>query len=133
MGELVPISNRMADSKEALIYKNEPEFNKNFKEVLRTHRAQAIDMESATLFAASYYYKLPMGALYIISDLPLEVGGIKTKESSEKVYNSYTSNHVEKGISVINAVQRMIERHFKGAYRGQKKQDKINHIFQKNF
>ena len=47
------------------------EFNTEFKERLGKSRAQAIEMECATLFMASYSYRLPLGALLLISDLPL--------------------------------------------------------------
>lgn len=94
------------------------EFNKGFKEQLAISRAQAIEMECATLFTASYNYKLPLGALLLISDLPLDPEGIKTKASSEKVYANHTSEHVELGVNVIHEVDRVLSHHAKGAFRG---------------
>ena len=58
------------------------EFNQPFKDHLELTRPQSIEMECATLFTASYYYKFPLGALLLISDLPLSRDGIKTKKSS---------------------------------------------------
>ena len=60
------------------------EFNETFRHRLEITRPQAIEMEYATLFMASYYHKLPLGALLLISDLPLGKDGIKTKSSSPK-------------------------------------------------
>jgi AMP nucleosidase len=94
------------------------EFNKSFKEQLEISRAQAIEMECATLFMASYSYKLPLGALLLISDLPLDPEGIKTKKSSESVYAKHTAEHVELGTSVFKDVDKALSRHAKGAFRG---------------
>lgn len=94
------------------------EFNQAFKDRLAISRAQAIEMECATLFMASYSYKLPLGALLLISDLPLDPEGIKTKKSSESVFTKHTSEHVELGIKVLHSVDKALEHHAKGAYRG---------------
>lgn len=94
------------------------EFNKNFKDQLEISRAQAIEMECATLFTASYSYKLPLGALLLISDLPLDPEGIKTKKSSETVYSKHTAEHVELGVKVLEEVDLALQQHAKGAFRG---------------
>src|SRR5271170_5349718 len=75
------------------------EFNEEFKTRLKATKAQAIEMECATLFAASYKRKFTLGALLLISDLPLNNNGIKTKKSSESVYDRYMADHVEKGVA----------------------------------
>lgn len=97
------------------------EFNKNFKERLHTTRPQAIEMECATLFMASYYYKLPLGALLLISDLPLNRDGIKTKKSSEDVYSKNTSRHVEDGVLVIKEFDEAVKHQAKGVFRGHRR------------
>lgn len=97
------------------------EFNKSFKEQLEINRAQAIEMECATLFMASYSYKLPLGALLLISDLPLDPDGIKTKRSSENVYAKHTAEHVELGVKVLESVEKALSQHAKGAFRGNRK------------
>lgn len=94
------------------------EFNEGFKHQLEINRAQAIEMECATLFTASYNYKLPLGALLLISDLPLAPEGIKTKKSSENVYAKHTNEHVELGVEVLKEVERGLSHHAKGAFRG---------------
>ncbi len=94
------------------------EFNTEFKHRLETTRPQAIEMESATLFMASYRYKLPLGALLLISDLPMGRDGIKTKASSNFVYANYTADHVEKGIKILRALHKAISKQAKGVFRG---------------
>lgn len=97
------------------------EFNQSFKARLEASRAQAIEMECATLFMASYSYKLPLGALLLISDLPLSPEGIKTKKSSEQVFAAHTGEHVEKGVEVLKSVDQSLKEHAKGAFRGQRR------------
>lgn len=92
------------------------EFNEDFKSRLKATKAQGIEMECATLFAASYKRKFTLGALLLISDLPLNRDGIKTKESSQRVYDSFTADHVEKGIKILKIARDMQSKHVKGAY-----------------
>lgn len=94
------------------------EFNKVFKQKLMETRPQAIEMECATLFMASYNYKLPLGALLLISDLPLTKEGIKTKKSSASVYAKHTAEHVELGVTILNEVHEEIKKQSKGVFRG---------------
>lgn len=94
------------------------EFNALFKERLVMTRPQAIEMECATLFMASYYNKLPLGALLLISDLPLSPEGIKTKKSSESVYLKYMADHVEKGARILKEVNKGLKDQPKGVFRG---------------
>jgi AMP nucleosidase len=92
------------------------EFNEEFKTRLKATKAQAIEMECATLFAASYKRKFTLGALLLISDLPLNNEGIKTKKSSESIYERHMADHVEKGVAILKHARRMQEQHIKGAY-----------------
>jgi AMP nucleosidase len=99
------------------------EFNKHFREKLVITRPQAIEMECATLFMAGYSHKLPLGALLLISDLPLapEGTGIKTKKSSEAVYVAHTKDHVEKGVKILTKLDSVFDHQPKGAFRGTRK------------
>lgn len=97
------------------------EFNEEFKTFLKLTKAQAIEMECATLFAASYKRKFTLGSLLLISDLPLNADGIKTKKSSAFVYENYMSDHVEKGIAILNQSMKLQEQKVKGAYRSSAK------------
>lgn len=94
------------------------EFNKDFKERLQATRPQAIEMECATLFTASYRYKLPLGALLLISDLPLSREGIKTKQSSAAVFAQHTHQHVEMGATILKELNEAIKHQAKGVFRG---------------
>ena len=82
------------------------EFNRKFRDHVKRTRAQVIEMECATLFMASYRYKLPLGALLLISDLPLNEDGVKTKESAEFVYDNFTTDHVEKGVKILHTLSK---------------------------
>lgn len=92
------------------------EFNEEFKSKLKATKAQAIEMECATLFAASYKRKYTLGALLLVSDLPLAVNGMKTKKSAENVFVKHTADHVEKGVNILKLARVMQSRHIKGAY-----------------
>lgn len=94
------------------------EFNRKFRQYLEATRPQAIEMECATLFMASYFHKLPLGALLLISDLPLGRDGVKTKASSERVYAEFTKDHVEKGVAAIHTLKGLIQQQAKGVFRG---------------
>ena len=92
------------------------EFNQNFVERLKATKAQGIEMECATLFTASYKRKFTLGALLLISDLPLERSGIKTKKKSEFVFDNYMKDHVEKGVMILKKAREMQAKKVKGAY-----------------
>jgi AMP nucleosidase len=94
------------------------EFDKGFKARLQATRPQSIEMECATIFMAGYSHKLPVGALLLISDLPLNREGIKTKKSSEAVFAGYTADHVEKGVKVMQALDVALKKQVKGVFRG---------------
>lgn len=97
------------------------EFNKHFKNRLVVTRPQAIEMECATLFMASYYHKLPLGALLLISDLPLSPEGMKTKRRSDFVYKKYASDHVEKGVKILQETRESLKHQPKGVFRGSRR------------
>ena len=90
------------------------EFNEEFKNRLKATKAQGIEMECATLFAASYKRKFTLGALLLVSDLPLEAA--KTKQSSQWVYDNCMADHLEKGVKILKVSREMQARHVKGAY-----------------
>lgn len=97
------------------------EFSSEFKERLKATRPQGIEMECATLFMASYFYKFPLGALLLISDLPLAPEGIKTKKSSENVFSTHTPTHVETGVKILKNLDASLANHPKGIFRGPRK------------
>jgi AMP nucleosidase len=91
------------------------EFNDKFKAELYHERALAIDMETATLFVVGFASKVPIGALLLVSDLPLRRGGIKTKKSASTVFKNFTDLHLEIGIKSMSEIASRGEqiRHYK--------------------
>ena len=91
------------------------EFNDRFKADLYDERALAIEMETATLFVAGFASKVPIGALLLVSDLPLTRGGIKTKKSAKSVFRQFTDQHLEIGIKSMTEIAERGEsiRHYK--------------------
>jgi AMP nucleosidase len=83
------------------------EFNPDFRTKLQITRPQAVEMECATLFTASYSHRLPLGALLLISDLPLTPRGMKTKESSEAVFTNFMIDHITLGVSIMKELQKV--------------------------
>ncbi|ETF38521.1 AMP nucleosidase [Chlamydia pecorum MC/MarsBar] len=82
------------------------EFNKEFRKKLYEAKVQSAEMECATLFSAGYRRNLPIGALLLISDLPLRKEGIKTKASSNFVLKTYTKDHILTGLQVIAELEK---------------------------
>ncbi len=82
------------------------EFDEAFKSNLIQERAIAIDMECATLFITGFAVKVAIGALMLVSDLPLTKEGIKTKSSANHVFSQYTQKHLELGIKALQELRR---------------------------
>lgn len=97
------------------------EFDQDFRARLKATRPQSIEMECATLFMAGYSHKLPLGSLLLISDLPLNREGIKTKKSSEFVFQAYTADHVEKGVKIMKALDVALRHEARGIFRGSRR------------
>ncbi len=77
------------------------EHDKEFKRYLKTLRAMAVDMETATIFTTGFANKIPTGALLLVSDQPMIPEGVKTAESDSKVTESYVENHLKIGIESL--------------------------------
>lgn len=80
------------------------EHDEKFKNYLVSTRAMAIDMETATLFTAGFYNSIPIGALLLVSDMPLQADGIKTDESDKKVTTSFVEEHIRIGIKALSSL-----------------------------
>lgn len=91
------------------------EFDDKFKAQLYEERALAIEMETATLFVGGFASKVPIGALLLVSDLPLQRDGIKTKKSASSVFRNFTDTHLEIGIKSMSEIATRGEhiRHYK--------------------
>ena len=77
------------------------EHDDKFKTYLRSIRAMAIDMETATLFTTGFYNKIPTGALLLVSDQPMIPSGVKTASSDKKVTKQFLEMHLRIGIDSL--------------------------------
>lgn len=77
------------------------EHDKDFKKYLKTLRAMAIDMETATIFTTGFANKIPTGALLLVSDQPMIPEGVKTAESDSSVTEKYVETHLRIGIESL--------------------------------
>jgi AMP nucleosidase len=77
------------------------EHDKEFKKYLKTLRAMAIDMETATIFTTGFANKIPTGAILLVSDQPMIPEGVKTAESDSKVTESYVETHLRVGMDSL--------------------------------
>lgn len=77
------------------------EHDKEFKKYLKTLRAMAVDMETATIFTTGFANKIPTGALLLVSDQPMIPEGVKTAESDSNVTNNYVETHLRIGIDSL--------------------------------
>ncbi len=82
------------------------EFDEDFISYILRHRILAIDMEIATIFSVAYAQNVPNGAVMLISDLPLKKGGIKSKESADKVFSAFTEQHLRIGMKSIGEIKK---------------------------
>ncbi len=82
------------------------EHDEDFKEYLRKTRSMAIDMETATVFAAGFANSIPAGALLLVSDQPMVPEGVKTEASDRVITESFVSRHIEIGIEALKLIRR---------------------------
>ena len=81
------------------------EHDDSFKRTLRTTRAMAIDMETATIFIVGFANKIPRGALLLVSDQPMVAEGVKTEESDQAVTRGFAEIHVRIGIDSLREIR----------------------------
>ena len=82
------------------------EHDDEFKEKLRRMRCMAIDMETATVFAAGFANSIPSGALLLVSDQPMVPEGVKTEASDRVVSERFVESHIRIGIEALRLVRR---------------------------
>src|SRR4030088_1481775 len=82
------------------------EHDDRFREVLRRTRSMAIDMETATIFAAGFANHISTGALLLVSDQPMIPEGVKTEASDRTVTANYVETHIKVGIEALKLVRR---------------------------
>lgn len=71
---------------------------------LNQARAIAIDMESATIAANGYRYRVPYGTLLCVSDRPLH-GEVKLPGMADAFYQERVSQHLEIGVRAIELLR----------------------------
>ncbi len=79
-----------------------------FKQIavrLNQSRAIAIDMESATIAANGYRYRVPYGTLLCVSDRPLH-GELKLPGMADAFYQERVSEHLAIGLKAIDLLRR---------------------------
>ncbi len=81
------------------------EHDEEFKRYLKRIRATAIDMETATLFSVAFANKIPIGALLLVSDNPMEPDGVKTEESDQVITRNYVDLHLKIGIAALGEIK----------------------------
>ena len=77
-----------------------------FKDYLRKTRCMAIDMETATVFAAGFANGIPTGALLLVSDQPMIPEGVKTEASDKLITANFVEAHIKVGIEALKLVRR---------------------------
>lgn len=82
------------------------EHDEEFKAYLRKLRCMAIDMETATIFAAGFANSIPCGALLLVSDQPMIPEGVKTEASDRKVTENFVERHITIGIEALKLIRR---------------------------
>jgi len=82
------------------------EHDEAFKDYLRKLRCMAIDMETATIFAAGFANSIPSGALLLVSDQPMIPEGVKTEASDRKVTEHFVESHITIGIEALKLIRR---------------------------
>jgi AMP nucleosidase len=82
------------------------EHDDGFKEYLRKTRCMAIDMETATIFAAGFANSIPAGALLLVSDQPMVPEGVKTEASDRKVTDVFVERHIKVGVEALRLIRR---------------------------
>ena len=86
--------------------------------LINTSRAIAVDMESATIAANGFRFRVPYGTLLCVSDKPLH-GELKLRGMANSFYRERISQHLTVGIETINrlrdaGVQRLHSRKLRG-------------------
>lgn len=77
------------------------EHDREFKRYLKTLRAMAVDMETATIFTTAFVNKIPAGALLLVSDQPMIPEGVKTEKSDSSITDNYVETHLRIGIDSL--------------------------------
>ena len=91
------------------------EHDKRFLERLKQTTSIGVDMETATIFSVGHFNEIAIGALLLVSDVPLTLDGVKTEESDKAVTQEWVDLHLEIGIKAMTEIGKSGEeiKHFK--------------------
>lgn len=81
------------------------EFDEAFVDYLRNQRILGIDMELATLFSVAYRYAVPIGSIMLVSDMPLQIDGVKDKKKQGRIFLKYTSAHLDLALDAVKKME----------------------------
>ncbi|MBN2689165.1 MAG: AMP nucleosidase [Gammaproteobacteria bacterium] len=77
------------------------EFDTEFTHKLLEERVNAIDMECATLFTVGFVSSAAVGALMLISDMPLSRISIKNEAIVNEIFTNHMPHHIKTGIEIL--------------------------------
>jgi AMP nucleosidase len=93
------------------------ELDRPFIDSLKQEKAIAIEMECSGLFVAGLKRDLAVGALLLVSDLPLRRKQMKTKMIQEQLFRKWGARHLEVGVETLldlkKETRRIHQHHFK--------------------
>lgn len=78
--------------------------------VFQQSRAIAVDMESATIAANGFRFRVPYGTLLCVSDKPIH-GEIKLRSTANAFYQERIQQHLQIGIEAVNLLRAAGARH----------------------
>ena len=81
------------------------EFDEAFVDYLRNQRILGIDMELATLYSVAYRYAVPIGSIMLVSDMPLQIDGVKDKKKQGRIFSKYTSTHLDLALDAVKNME----------------------------
>lgn len=81
------------------------EHDEIFKEYLTSIRCMAVDMETATIFTVGFKNRIPVGALLLVSDIPMTPEGVKTDISDQHVSTTFVEDHLSIGIKSLEMLE----------------------------
>jgi len=81
------------------------EHDEEFKDYLRSIRAMAIDMETATIFTVGFHNEMPTGALLLVTDQPMIAEGVKTEANDKLVSQNFSERHLSIGVNSLKELQ----------------------------
>ncbi len=82
------------------------EFDHEFAKILKEQKVVAIEMEIAALFSVGFSLGKPIGAIMLISDLPLMHSGIKRADSTKEVLSEYCDKHLKLGLNSVKNLKK---------------------------